>query len=116
MWMKNGERCYARWLLKDHASRRKRVAHNCSRLYSRHQTARVCSPPIHPRVSSETPSWCALTAVAPIVRFKAFAIFAAPTFFLASDFNSRTSDEVQARLTIFFLANFDSFLLIGFYS
>jgi hypothetical protein len=47
---------------------------------------------------------CALTAVAPIVRFKAFEILATPTFFLASDFNSRTSDKVHARLTIFFLA------------
>jgi hypothetical protein len=47
---------------------------------------------------------CALTAVAPIVRFKAFEILATPIFFLASDFNSRTSDEVHARLTICFLA------------
>ena len=26
MWMKNGRQCYARSFLKDHASRRKRVA------------------------------------------------------------------------------------------
>jgi len=46
---------------------------------------------------------CALTAVAPIILFKAFEILTTPIF-LASDFNSRTSDEVHARLTIFFLA------------
>ena len=57
---------------------------------------------IYPRVSSETPNWCALTAVAPTVRFNALEIFATPTFFLASDFNSRTSDGVHARLTDFF--------------
>jgi hypothetical protein len=43
-----------------------------------------------------------LTAVAPIVRFNALEILATPVFFFASDFNSRTSDEVQARLTNFF--------------
>jgi hypothetical protein len=47
---------------------------------------------------------CALTAVAPIVRFNAFDIFVTPTFLRASDFSSRTSDEVHARLTDFFLA------------
>jgi hypothetical protein len=45
---------------------------------------------------------CALTAVAPIVRFNAFDILVTPTFLRASDFNSRTSDEVHARLTDFF--------------
>jgi hypothetical protein len=45
---------------------------------------------------------CALTAVAPIVRLSALDIFATPTFFFASDFSSRTSDGVQARLTNFF--------------
>jgi hypothetical protein len=45
---------------------------------------------------------CALTAVAPIVRFNALDILVTPTFFFASDFNSRTSDEVHARLTDFF--------------
>ena len=53
-------------------------------------------------MSSDTPNMCALTAVAPIVRFNAFDILATPTFFFASDFNSRTSDEVHARLTDFF--------------
>jgi hypothetical protein len=47
---------------------------------------------------------CALTAVAPIVRFNALDIFVTPTFLRASDFSSRTSDEVQTRLTDFFLA------------
>jgi hypothetical protein len=45
---------------------------------------------------------CALTAVAPIVRFNALDIFVTPTFLRASDFSSRTSDEVHARLTDFF--------------
>jgi hypothetical protein len=47
-----------------------------------------------------------LTAVAPTVRFNALEIPATPTFFLASDLSSRTSAEVQARLTDFFLAGF----------
>jgi hypothetical protein len=46
---------------------------------------------------------CALTVVAAIVRFNAFDILATPTFLRASDFNSRTSDEVHARLTDFFV-------------
>jgi hypothetical protein len=49
------------------------------------------------RVESEMPSWCALTVVAPIVRFNAFEIFTTPAFFFASDFISRTSDEVHGR-------------------
>jgi hypothetical protein len=40
-------------------------------------------------MESEIPSWCALTVVAAIVRFKAFEIFATPAFFFASDFISR---------------------------
>ncbi|HEX3860483.1 MAG TPA: hypothetical protein VHY35_02180, partial [Stellaceae bacterium] len=56
----------------------------------------------HPLVSSDTPSWCAFTAVAPTVRFSALEILATPTFFFASDFNSRTSDGVHARLMDFF--------------
>jgi hypothetical protein len=64
---------------------------------------------------SETPSSCALTAVAPTVRFKAFEILATPIFFFASAFSSRTSDAVQARLTIFFLAISVPFLRTGFY-
>ncbi|HEY3791202.1 MAG TPA: hypothetical protein VGM09_05170, partial [Bradyrhizobium sp.] len=59
-----------------------------------------------PRVSSDTPSWWALTAVAPTVRFSAFEIPATPTFLLASNLSSRTSAEVQARLTDFFFAGF----------
>ena len=65
-------------------------------------------------MDSEIPSWCALTAVAPIVRFNAFEIFATPTLFLASDFISRSSDEVHARRTIaFFLAGILSSLFWG---
>jgi hypothetical protein len=44
-----------------------------------------------------------LTAVAPTVRFNVFEILVTPTFFFASDFNSRTSVGVQGRLTNFFL-------------
>jgi hypothetical protein len=58
----------------------------------------------HPLVSSDTPSWCALTAIAPAVRFNSFAIRATPAFFFASDFSSRTSDDVHARLTVAFFA------------
>jgi hypothetical protein len=47
-----------------------------------------------------------LTAIAPAVRFNAFAIRATPAFFFASDFSSRTSDDVHARLTVFFFAVF----------
>jgi hypothetical protein len=57
-----------------------------------------------------------LTAVAPIVRFSAFEIFATPVLFFASDFSSRTSDEVQARLTIFFFGISVPFLRTGLLS
>src|ERR1700677_1217941 len=66
-----------------------------------------------PRMDSEIPSWWALTVVAPIVRFNAFEIFATPTFFLASDFISRSSDEVHARRVAFFLVGILSSLLWG---
>jgi hypothetical protein len=46
-----------------------------------------------------------LTAIAPAVRFNAFAIRVTPVFFFASDFNSRTSDDVHARLTVVFFAD-----------
>jgi hypothetical protein len=59
---------------------------------------------IHPRVLKETPSFAAITLVAPGERFNAFEILVTPTFFLASDFNSRTSVAVHARLTSFFFA------------
>jgi hypothetical protein len=61
-------------------------------------------------VSRLTPSWWAFTAVAPIVRFNAFDILVTPVFFFASDFNSRTSDDVQARRTIFLVAIYVPFL------
>jgi hypothetical protein len=44
--------------------------------------------------------------MAPAVRFNAFAIRATPVFFFASDFSSRTSDDVHARLTVVFFAAF----------
>jgi hypothetical protein len=49
----------------------------------------------------------ALTAVAPIVRFNALDIFETPALLRASDFSSRTSDKVHARLTNFFFFHFD---------
>jgi hypothetical protein len=71
------------------------------------------APQHQSRMDSEIPSWCAFTAVAPIVRFNAFEIFATPTFFLASDFISRRSDEVHARRIAFFLVGILSSLLRG---
>jgi hypothetical protein len=53
---------------------------------------------------------CAFAAVAPIVRFNDLEILATPTFFFASDFRSRTSDEVHARLTTFFFLAKSRFL------
>jgi hypothetical protein len=54
------------------------------------------------RVDNEIPSWCAFTAVAPMVRFSALEILATPIFFLARDLNSRTSEAVHERRTVFF--------------
>jgi hypothetical protein len=61
-------------------------------------------------MDSESPSWCAFTAVAPAVRLSAFEILATPAFFLARDLNSRTSEAVQERRASFlFLAGIISF-------
>jgi hypothetical protein len=54
-------------------------------------------------VDNEIPSWCAFAAVAPAVRFRAFAILATPIFFLARDLNSRKSEAVHERRVGFFL-------------
>jgi hypothetical protein len=64
-------------------------------------------------VSRLTPSWWAFTAVAPIVRFNALDILVTPVFFFASDFSSRTSDEVQARRVTVFLVGIISSLFVG---
>jgi hypothetical protein len=56
---------------------------------------------------------CALTVVAPIVRFNALDILATPTFLRASDFSSRTSDEVHARLIDFFFISLPLFFGIA---
>lgn len=50
------------------------------------------------RESSDNPMANAFCRVAPSVRFRDLAIFLAGTFFLASDFSSRTCTDVQARL------------------
>jgi hypothetical protein len=58
----------------------------------------------------DTPNWYAFTVVAATVLLRAFDTFETPTFFLASDFSSRTSDGVHNRRTTFLvLANFESF-------
>jgi len=49
------------------------------------------------RESSDNPRLNAFCRVAPSVRFRVFAILFAGTFFLASDFSSRTCTDVQAR-------------------
>jgi hypothetical protein len=52
-----------------------------------------------------------LAAVAPIVRFNALEILPTPVFFFASDFSSRTSDDVHARLTTFFFFGISALFL-----
>jgi hypothetical protein len=68
----------------------------------------ACTRP-QSRESKLTPSVCALNAVAPIVRFNALDIFVTPTFLRASDFNSRISVAVHARLTNFLAISFPRF-------
>jgi hypothetical protein len=64
-------------------------------------------PDIQPRVSNDTPSFDALTIVAPLVRFNALDILFAPALDFAIVFNVRTSVAVHGRLTtLFFLAKF----------
>jgi hypothetical protein len=53
------------------------------------------------RVDSETPSFAAITLVAPGVRFNAFAILTTPDFAFAIVFIVRTSSFVHARRTAF---------------
>src|SRR5579872_3114339 len=52
--------------------------------------------------ASDKPNFCALTAVAPRVRFNSLAIFFTPCLSLAIDFNVRKSSLVHARRTAFF--------------
>jgi hypothetical protein len=53
------------------------------------------------RVDRETPSFAAITVVAPGVRFNALAILATPAFAFAIVFIVRTSSFVHARRTTF---------------
>jgi hypothetical protein len=69
-------------------------------------------PDIQPRVSNDTPSFDALTIVAPIVRFNALAIFATPFLSFAIDLNVRTSSFDHARRTTFFFLAILAQLLI----
>ena len=55
------------------------------------------------RVSSDTPSVCALAAVAPAVRFSRFAILATPVLCFANNFRSRTSSFRPLTANYFFL-------------
>jgi len=59
------------------------------------------------RESSDNPMANAFCRVAPSVRFRDLAIFFAGTFFLASDFSSRTCTDVQARLFDPFFGMYD---------
>jgi hypothetical protein len=52
------------------------------------------------RIESDTPSFAAITVVAPGVRFKALAIFFVPALAFAMVFICRTSSFVHARRTI----------------
>jgi hypothetical protein len=67
------------------------------------QTARRSEPLFgrhrryHPRVLSDTPSFAAITLVAPGVRFNAFDILVTPAFDFAIDFIKRTSSLLQGR-------------------
>jgi hypothetical protein len=56
-------------------------------------------------VLKDTRRFTAIARVAPTVRFKAFAIFAAPRFSLAIVFKVRRSSFDHARRACFFLAN-----------
>ena len=55
------------------------------------------------RVDSDTPSFAAITCVAPGVRFSDFAIFLTPVLAFAMAFICRTSSLVHSRRMIFFL-------------
>jgi hypothetical protein len=62
------------------------------------------------RILNDTPSFAALTVVAPGVRFNALAILVTPALAFAIIFNVRMSSLVQRRIAFFFfLANFGSF-------
>src|ERR1700687_2918083 len=102
MWMKNGERCYTRWLVKDHAYRLKPTARTRSRPFSTPE--RYCDADHYPRVLKDTPRFAAITLVAPGERFDTLAILVTPCLSLAIVFNMRTSSFDHARLTNFFLA------------
>jgi hypothetical protein len=65
------------------------------------------------RVDNETPSFAAITVVAPGVRFNAFAILATPDFAFAIVFIVRTSFFVHARRTTFTAFAIPSPKLIG---
>jgi hypothetical protein len=71
---------------------------------------------IQPRVSNDTPSFAAITVVAPGVLFSDFAIFLAPALDFAIVFNVRTSSFVQARLITFLAISVPFFLRTGLVS
>jgi hypothetical protein len=63
---------------------------------------RVQNSPAYRRVLSDTPSFAAITLVAPGERFKALAILVTPCLSFAIVFNVRTSSFNHARRTSFF--------------
>ena len=73
------------------ATKRKRPKGRNADTVPTERRSRGCAFPIcrsyYPRVSSDTPSAEALTAVAAIVLFRVRAILSTPTFFLARPFN-----------------------------
>jgi hypothetical protein len=54
-------------------------------------------------ILNETPSFAAITVVAPGVRFNALAIFVLPFLSFAIDFSKRKSSLLHARRTRFFI-------------
>jgi hypothetical protein len=63
----------------------------------RHEFVKDATLEVQARESSDNPRLNAFCRVAPSVRFKALAIFAAGVFFRAADFSSRTSAAVHER-------------------
>ena len=67
---------------------------------------------VYPRVLRDTPSFAAITVVAPTVRFNALAILAAPFLSFAIVFNVRISSFDHARRTTFFFLAKSRFLFL----
>jgi hypothetical protein len=79
MWMKNGERSYARWFPKGHAIEVKPTVQFTASSFCEQHVHEVYKPRLTPRVETHT-KLVRLTLVAPIVRFNAFDFFATGVF------------------------------------